>query len=120
MHDEIPQGKRIIVWRKNYLNVRRKKGFRTICEVMREVYLAAEERGDAVTMTKMDEASDMAKRMQKRLEEYAGGKRTALIHFETGFAWINKDRMFHLTDAEVKLIESKRAKAAAKAAAEVS
>jgi hypothetical protein len=38
---------------------------------LRELYRDAEARGDALSMAKLDEAHDMAKRMQKKLEEYA-------------------------------------------------
>lgn len=108
MGDSIPQGKRVIVWRKHYLIANRKHRFRTICEVLREVHLDAKGRGDAVTMAKMDEATDMAKRMQKRIEMYAGSNRTSLVHFETGYAWVSKDRMYYLSEDEASLIESNR------------
>jgi quinol monooxygenase YgiN len=44
---------------------------RTICEVLREMYRDAEANGDHLNMQRIDEAHDMAKRMQKKLEEYA-------------------------------------------------
>jgi hypothetical protein len=37
--------------------------------VLRELYREAETRGDALSMTKLDEAHDMAKRMDRRLRE---------------------------------------------------
>lgn len=43
---------------------------RTVCEVLREIYRAARERGDKETMDKCNEAHDMAKRMSLKLEEY--------------------------------------------------
>lgn len=43
---------------------------RTICEVLRELYRDARERGDAVAMDRCDEAHDMAKRMAHKLEWY--------------------------------------------------
>jgi hypothetical protein len=64
-------GTALIVWRKNYINPRKaRKPIRTICEVLRELYRDAEARGDALSMTRIDECHDMAKRMQKKLEEY--------------------------------------------------
>ena len=42
---------------------------RTICEVLRELYRDAEARGDALSMSRLDEAHDMAKRMDRRLHE---------------------------------------------------
>lgn len=64
-------GTALIVWRKNYIRPRKPaKKFRTICEVLRELYRDAEIRGDALSMTKIEEAHDMAKRMQRKLEEY--------------------------------------------------
>lgn len=63
-------GTALVVWRKNPLNPRKKpKRLRTICEVLRELYREAEARGDALSMTKLDEAHDMAKRMDRRLRE---------------------------------------------------
>jgi hypothetical protein len=109
MMDSIPVGKRIIVWRKHYLNVRRKRGFRTICEVLREVYLDAEVRGDPVTMTRMDEAADMAKRMQTRLEHYAGSHH-ALIHYDDAMVWVDKTQLLKLTPEELQMIYDHRAK----------
>jgi hypothetical protein len=65
-------GTALVVWRKHPLNSSKKpKTLRTICEVLRELYRDAEARGDALSMVKLDEAHDMAKRMQKKLEEYA-------------------------------------------------
>lgn len=43
---------------------------RTICEVLRDIYRAAEKRGDDATMAFANEAHDMAKRMQTKLNEY--------------------------------------------------
>jgi translation initiation factor IF-3 len=37
--------------------------------VLRELYRDAEARGDALSMVKLDEANDMAKRMHNRLVE---------------------------------------------------
>ncbi len=42
---------------------------RTICEVLRELYRDAEARSDALSMTRIDEAHDMAKRMEGRIRE---------------------------------------------------
>lgn len=64
-------GTALIVWRKNYIRgLKPPKPFRTICEVLRELYRDAEARGDALSMTRLDECNDMAKRMQRKLEEY--------------------------------------------------
>lgn len=64
-------GTALVVWRAFPIKPRKpKKITRTICEVLREVYRLAEERGDALTMQKIDEAHDMAKRMDRRLREY--------------------------------------------------
>jgi hypothetical protein len=61
----------LTVWRKNPINPRKTpKPIRTICEVLRELYRDAEARSDALSMARIDEAHDMAKRMQKKLEEY--------------------------------------------------
>ena len=63
-------GTALVVWRKHPLNSRKKpKTIRTICEVLRELYRDADARGDALSMTKLDEAHDMAKRMERRMRE---------------------------------------------------
>lgn len=67
-------GTAVIVWRKHPLNPRKKKAVRTICEVLRELYRDAEARGDGQSMARLDEAHDMAKRMQRRLQDYALGR----------------------------------------------
>jgi hypothetical protein len=46
--------------------------------VLRELYRDAEKRGDTLSMAKLDEAHDMAKRMQRKLFEYNRGERIAL------------------------------------------
>lgn len=77
-------GTALVVWRKNPIKPRKpKKITRTICEVLREIYRDAEERGDALTMQRADEASDMAKRMFKKLVHY----RTELDHQPTNMDW---------------------------------
>lgn len=64
-------GTALVLWRKFPIRPRKgKKITRTICEVLREVYRLAEERGDTVSMQKIDEAHDMAKRMHRKLVEY--------------------------------------------------
>ena len=61
----------LVVWRKNYIKrTKPPKPFRTICEVLRELYRDAEARGDALSMTRIDECNDMAKRMDRKLREY--------------------------------------------------
>lgn len=63
-------GTALVVWRKNPINPRKRpKRMRTICEVLRELYRDAESRGDALSMTRIDEAHDMAKRMEGRIRE---------------------------------------------------
>lgn len=52
------------------VNPRKRKNARTICEVLRELYRDAETRGDAVSMARIDEAHDMAKRMWQKLLTY--------------------------------------------------
>jgi hypothetical protein len=51
----------------------RHTSFRTICEVLRELYRDAELRADHVSMSRLNECHDMAKRMQRKLEEYKPG-----------------------------------------------
>lgn len=63
-------GTALVVWRKHYIKPRKpKKEIRTICEVLRELYRDAEARGDTVSMTRLEECHDMAKRMQYKLFE---------------------------------------------------
>ena len=71
-------GTALIVWRKHYISHRKRpKKERTICEVLRELYRDAAERGDAVSMTRIEEAHDCAKRMAYRLFELNGRKNEA-------------------------------------------
>jgi hypothetical protein len=105
--DTIPKGQRIIVWRRHALNIKRKRGFRTICEVLREIWADAEKRDDTLTMARADEASDMAKRMQKRLIDYAGSRHT-LVHFDDDYRWIEKEGLMRLTPDEITLVQSHR------------
>jgi hypothetical protein len=64
-------GTALIVWRKHYIRPRKPpKPFRTICEVLRELYRDAEARGDTMSQHRIDEAYDMAKRMQRAIEQY--------------------------------------------------
>jgi hypothetical protein len=61
-------GTALVVWRKHPVNARKSpKSKRTICEVIRELYRDAEARGDALSMARLDEAHDMAKRMDRKL-----------------------------------------------------
>jgi hypothetical protein len=108
MTDSIPAGKRIIVWRKHRVNAYRKRGFRTICEVLRELYRDADRRGDTLAMARAQEATDMAKRMQERLVHYSQHRET-LVNTESGMAWIEKNKLLRLTDAEMALIREHRA-----------
>lgn len=48
-----------------------KKHVRTICSVLRSLYRDALARGDLSAMTRLEEANDMAMRMQNRLKFYA-------------------------------------------------
>jgi hypothetical protein len=64
-------GTALVVWRKHYIRPRKPpKPFRTICEVLRELYRDAEARQDALSLTRITEAYDMAKRMQRASEQY--------------------------------------------------
>ena len=49
----------------------------------------------------------MAKRMQKRLEDYAGS-RHALIKFNGDYRWIEKDGIMRLTPEEIDLVQTHR------------
>ena len=63
-------GTEIVVWRKHPLKRGKPpKKMRTICEVLRELHRDAMARGDAISMTKLEECHDMAKRMQYKLFE---------------------------------------------------
>ena len=58
----------VVVWRKHPINGRKPpQSKRTICEVLRELYRDAEARGDDLSMARIDEAHDMAKRMDRKL-----------------------------------------------------
>jgi uncharacterized membrane protein (DUF106 family) len=63
-------GTALVVYRKHHIKPDKKKQLRTICEVLREMYRSAEEKNDAYLMTRIDECYDMAKRMQRKLQEY--------------------------------------------------
>lgn len=68
-------GTALVVWRQHSIRARKKrKPIRTICEVLRELYRDAEARGDALSMARLDEAHDMAKRMHRRLVELNPGE----------------------------------------------
>src|SRR5262245_58617502 len=88
----LPRNRSVVVWRKNRLHSGTRKRVRTICEVLRELYRDAEARVDHVSMTRIDEAHDMAKRMQTRLEEYAGKARADiyLVRGDDGTEWLTK------------------------------
>ena len=67
----LPPSRALVVWRKFYIKPRKPpKLTRTVCEVLREIYRDAEQRGDTLTMHRCDEAHDMAKRMDRKLKEY--------------------------------------------------
>lgn len=62
-------GTALIVWRKHYIKPHRTLRVRTVCEVLRELYRDAVERDDKISMVRLEEAHDMAKRMQMKLFE---------------------------------------------------
>ncbi len=63
-------GTALVIWRK-FKPKRHKppKQIRTICEVLRELARDADARGDALSNARIEEAYDMAKRMDRRLRE---------------------------------------------------
>jgi hypothetical protein len=63
-------GTALVVWRKHPLNPGKRVRFRTICEVLRELHRDASARKDALSMSRLEECHDMAKRMQRKLETY--------------------------------------------------
>lgn len=63
-------GTALVVWRKH--RVKRNKppqDKRTICEVIREMMRDAEARDDKLLIARLEEANDMAKRMDLRLRQ---------------------------------------------------
>jgi hypothetical protein len=61
----------LVVWRKHYTKSSKPpKAKRSICEVLRELYRDAEARGDVLSMARIDEATDMAKRMDQKLAKH--------------------------------------------------
>lgn len=62
-------GTALIVWRKHYIKPSRKLRVRTVCEVLRELYHDAVKRNDQISIVRLEEAHDMAKRMQLKLNE---------------------------------------------------
>ena len=109
MVDTVPQGQRLVVWRRTSHRVKpnRKRGLRTICEVLRELYREAQQREDTLAMARLEEATDMAKRMQARLTYYAQGNVT-LCSTEQGMVWVIKASMIKLTPEELQLIQQAR------------
>jgi hypothetical protein len=84
----------LIVWRKNYINAEKQSLRRTICDVLRELHREAQVRGDAVAMQRIEEANDMAKRMQNKLKFYSlkTKDRTTLTVNDVGeMVWLNKE-----------------------------
>ncbi len=67
--------KDLIVWRKHYIRPTRRLRVRTICEVLRELYRDAQKRNDRPSMVRLEEAHDMAKRMQLKLFELQPDKK---------------------------------------------
>jgi hypothetical protein len=94
----LPTNRSLIVWRKNYIRQKLNgkvlsKKVRTICEVLRELYKDARSRSDPVAMTRIEEAHDMAKRMQRKLQEYSGkgNDPVYLILNEDHTEWLTKE-----------------------------
>lgn len=90
--EPLPRNRSLVVWRKNYINPGVSKLTRTICEVLRELHRDAELRNDSVSMSRIEEANDMAKRMQNRLKYYAlkmGGGVT-LVSENGEMIWLTK------------------------------
>ena len=72
----------LIVWRKNYIRwwkPPKPPHKRTICEVLRELAREAQARGDKLSLHKIEEAHDMAKRMQRKLTYYNKNERFSSI-----------------------------------------
>lgn len=64
-------GTALVIWRKHYTKAKKPpKASRSICEVLRELYRDAEARSDALSMARIDEATDMAKRMDQKLAKH--------------------------------------------------
>lgn len=75
-------GTALIVWRKHYVKWWKPPKpihKRTICEVLRELAREAEARGDTLSLHKIDEAHDMAKRMQRKLFHYNKNEKMSSI-----------------------------------------
>lgn len=70
--DPLPRHLSPVVVHRYRLRTGKRKPIRTICEVLRELHRDAERRGDTLAMVKLEEAHDMAKRMQNKLAEYGG------------------------------------------------
>jgi hypothetical protein len=70
-----PTGTALVVWRKHYIKPKQKLKVRTVCEVLRELYRDAEKRSDKLSMHRLEEAHDMAKRMQMKLFELQPDKK---------------------------------------------
>ena len=66
-------GTALVVWRKFKPKAHKPpKQMRTICEVLRELLRDADARSDALSIARINEAYDMAKRMDRRLRELNG------------------------------------------------
>jgi trans-aconitate methyltransferase len=63
-------GTALVPYLKHRIKSDKTKQLRTICEVLREMYRSSEEKQDLYMMTRIDECYDMAKRMQRKLQEY--------------------------------------------------
>ncbi len=89
----LPRNRSLVVWRKHRVNKKLRKDARTICEVLRELYREAETRRDELTMVRIEEAHDMAKRMQNRLKFYAdkGGGAVFLVKDGDTELWLTKE-----------------------------
>jgi hypothetical protein len=107
--EPLQKNRSLIPWRRNYMNSGVTKNLRTICEVLRELHRDAEEREDTVSMQRLEEANDMAKRMQDRLKFYSllskstKSRDVTLVVDDVGV-------MYWLTKTEYKRGEARRRK----------
>lgn len=91
--EPLPPNRSLIVWRKYYITDKRVK-LRTICDIIRELHARAKARNDHVDMQRLDEAYDMANRMQNKLKFYSlkTKDRTSLTIDDVGtIVWLNKE-----------------------------
>lgn len=65
------ESRAVVVYQNYYIEPDTKKLNRTICDVIRELYRDAKKRDDPLSMTRLQEAHNMAKRMQAKLKQYS-------------------------------------------------